>query len=65
MDTGRDDYHPHFGELPKSTGVPRGLAVTVAVGVVMIFLIGAGVVLLSGWGHHWPSLTTLRVPLKQ
>lgn len=60
----RDEYHPHFGRLPKSTGVPRGLAITVAVGMVIIFLIGAGVILNSGWGHRWPSITTLRVPLK-
>lgn len=64
MDSRRDEYHPHFGELPKSTGVPRGLAITVSVGIVIIFLIGAGVVLLSGHGHMWPSLTTLRETLK-
>lgn len=60
----RDDFHPHFGELPRSTGVPRGLAIAVAIGVVIIFLVGAGVILNSGWGHHWPSIQTLRVNLK-
>jgi hypothetical protein len=64
MDDLRDEYHPHFGERPKSTGVPLGLSIVVAIGVIMIFAIGAGVVLNSGWGHHWPAIQTLRVPLK-
>lgn len=64
MDDRRDDYHPHFGERPKSTGVPLGVTVSVAIGVIMIFAIAGGVILLSGWGHHWPSVSTLRVPLK-
>ncbi len=58
------EYHPDFGELPQSKGVPKGLLVTVAIGVVIIFLIGAGVVLNSSSGPHmWPSMTTLREPL--
>lgn len=64
MDDRRDDYHPHFGERPKSTGMPLGLSITVAIGVIIIFAIGAGVILSSGWGHHWPSVDTLRVNLK-
>ena len=64
MDDRRDDYHPHFGERPKSTGVPLGLSVAIAIGVIMIFAIGGGVILLSGYGHMWPSITTLREPLK-
>ena len=31
--------------------------------VVIIFAIGASVFLMSGYGHHWPAATTLRVPL--
>jgi hypothetical protein len=64
METRHDDYHPEFGELPKSQGMPRSLSITVAIGVVIIFLIGAGVILMSGHGHMWPSVTTLREPLK-
>jgi len=59
-----DDYHPEFGGLPESQGMPRSLSITVAIGVVIIFLIGAGVILMSGHGHRWPSITTLREPLK-
>ncbi len=64
MDSERDEYHPDFGQLPKSKGVPRGLLITVGIGLVMIFLIAAGVVLLSGYGHMWPSMTTLREHVK-
>jgi hypothetical protein len=59
-----DDYHPEFGELPQSRGVPRALLATVIVGLIMIFLIGAGIVHWSGFGHRWPSVTTLREKLK-
>ncbi|MGH7738150.1 MAG: hypothetical protein ACREMP_09840 [Candidatus Tyrphobacter sp.] len=59
-----DDYHLDFSEVPESKGIPRGIVLTVAIGFVVIFLIGAGVVLLSGHGHMWPALTTLREPLK-
>ncbi len=58
-----ENIHPDFGEVPKSKGVPRSLIVVVGIGLVMMFLIAAGVVLLSGYGHMWPSVTTLREPL--
>lgn len=58
------EFHPHFGEVPQSKGVPLGLLVTVAVGIVVIFLIGAGVIVNSHYGHMWPSTTTLREKLK-
>lgn len=64
MQVRHDDYHPEFGDLPKSQGMPRSLSITVAIGVVIIFAIGAGVILMSRYGHHWPSVTTLRVPLR-
>jgi hypothetical protein len=59
----RDDEYLDFSKVPESRGVPTGLYRTVAVGVLIIFAIGASVCLLSGYGHHWPSDTTLRVPL--
>ena len=58
-----EEYHPDFGELPKSKGIPTALVVSIIVGVIMIFAIGAGVVLMSGYGHHWPYLTNLRINL--
>ena len=65
MDSRHDDFHPDFGELPQSKGLPRSLIVAVAVGVAIIFLIGAGVALTSSYGPHmWPSIRTLREPLK-
>ncbi|HUY40980.1 MAG TPA: hypothetical protein VMV82_05375 [Candidatus Dormibacteraeota bacterium] len=58
------EFHPDFGRVPQSKGVPRSLIIAVGVGLIMIFSIAAGVILLSGYGHMWPSVTTLREPLK-
>lgn len=61
---GDRDFHPEFGEVPKSRGVPRLLMISVALGIVIIFLIGAGVILNSSYGHRWPSSKTAVEPLK-
>lgn len=58
------EFHPHFGEVPQSKGVPTALLVTVIVGIIVIFAIGGGVIVNSHYGHMWPSMTTLREPLK-
>jgi hypothetical protein len=34
-----------------------------AIGLIGIFSIGGATVLNAGYGHHWPSPTTQRVPL--
>lgn len=59
----RDDEYLDFSTVPESRGVPTGLFRVVAIGLLMIFAIGGAVVLLSGYGHHWPANTTIRVPL--
>jgi hypothetical protein len=61
---GDREFHAEFGEVPKSKGVPRSLLIAVGIGIVMIFLIGAGVVLNSSYGHHWPWNKNLTEPLK-
>ena len=35
----------------------------VIVGIIGIFAVGGSVIWNSGYGHHWPSPTTQRVPL--
>jgi hypothetical protein len=60
----RDDEYLDFSKVPESRGVPSALYRVVVVGLLIIFAIGGSVVLLSGYGHHWPADTTLRVPLK-
>ncbi len=60
----RDDEYLDFNTVPESRGVPAALYRVLAVGLLVIFAIGGAVVMLSGYGHHWPSNTTLRVPLK-
>jgi hypothetical protein len=59
----RDDEYLDFSKVPESRGVPSGLYRVIAVGLLIIFAIGGAVVLLSGYGHHWPADTTIRVPL--
>ena len=59
----RDDEYLDFSKVPESRGVPAALYRIVVIGLLVIFAIGGSVVLLSGYGHHWPSNETLRVPL--
>jgi hypothetical protein len=59
----RDDEYQDFSKVPESRGIPKSLYRIVIVGLIIIFAIGASVDLLSGYGHHWPSDTTVRVPL--
>jgi hypothetical protein len=59
----RDDEYLDFSKVPESRGIPPSLYRVAAVGLAIIFAIGASVCLMSGYGHHWPSDTTLRVPL--
>jgi hypothetical protein len=59
----RDDEYLDFSKVPESRGVPQSLYRIVTVGLLIIFAIGAAVCLMSGYGHHWPSMTTIRVPL--
>jgi hypothetical protein len=59
----RDDEYLDFSKVPESKGVPAGIYRLVAVALVIIFAIGAAVCLMSGYGHHWPAITTERVDL--
>ncbi len=59
----RDDEYMDFSKVPESRGIPPGLYRLAAFALIIIFAIGAAVCLLSGYGHHWPYQTTLRVPL--
>lgn len=59
----RDDEYLDFSEVPESRGIPPFLYRIAIVGLLIIFAIGASVCLLSGYGHHWPADTSLRVPL--
>ena len=59
----RDDEYLDFSKVPESRGIPSSLYRIAAIGLLIIFAIGASVCLMAGYGHHWPSITTLRVPL--
>jgi hypothetical protein len=60
----REDERLDFSKVPESRGIPPFLFRVVAVGIIVIFAIGGSVVMMSGYGHHWPSNTTLRIPLE-
>jgi hypothetical protein len=59
----RDDEYLDFSRVPESRGIPPALVRIALVGLLIIFAIGGAVCLMSGYGHHWPANTTLRVPL--
>jgi hypothetical protein len=59
----RDDEYLDFNKVPESRGIPGSFYRVFAIGLLILFAIGASVCLLSGYGHHWPSATTIRVPL--
>jgi hypothetical protein len=59
----RDDEYLDFNKVPESRGIPTALYRLGALGLLIIFAIGGFVILESGYGHHWPSATTMRAPL--
>jgi hypothetical protein len=59
----REDERLDFSQVPTSKGIPPMLYRIAAAGIIGIFLVGADVILNAGYGHHWPSPTTQRVPL--
>jgi hypothetical protein len=58
-----DSEYLDFSEVPQSRGIPPVIRYAVIVGLVMIFAIGGATVLLSGYGHVWPSDHSMRVNL--
>jgi hypothetical protein len=58
-----DQEYLDFSQVPQSAGVPKSILYSGIIGLIMIFAIGASVVLLAGSGHHWPAASSMRVPL--
>ena len=58
-----DSEYLDFSEVPQSRGIPPVIRYAVIVGLIMIFAIGGATVLLSGYGHVWPSDHSMRVNL--
>jgi hypothetical protein len=59
----KEDERLDFSQVPQSAGFPPMLFGLLAVGIIGIFAVGGSVVLNGGYGHHWPSPSTQRVPL--
>jgi hypothetical protein len=49
--------------VPTSRGVPRVVQVAAIVGILAIFAMGAYTIYMSTYGHVWPSVQSLRIPL--
>jgi ABC-type phosphate transport system auxiliary subunit len=49
--------------VPISSGIPRIVLWAGIAGVILIFIIAALVLAVSGYGHLWPSDRTLNLKL--
>jgi hypothetical protein len=49
--------------VPVSRGIPTVVRIAVIIGSIAIFVMGYVTIINAGYGHHWPSTKTLRVPL--
>jgi ABC-type phosphate transport system auxiliary subunit len=49
--------------VPISSGVPRIVVYAGIAGVVLIFIVAAIVLAVSGYGHIWPSENTQNLKL--
>jgi hypothetical protein len=59
----KEDERLDFSQVPQSAGFPPMLFVLLAIGLIGIFTVGGSVILMGGYGHHWPAASTQRVPL--
>ncbi|MBV8363115.1 MAG: hypothetical protein JO018_05230 [Candidatus Eremiobacteraeota bacterium] len=50
--------------VPVSRGVPMVVRISTVIGILAIFIIGGFTVKMASYGHDWPALRTLRLPLK-
>jgi hypothetical protein len=59
----RDDEYLDFTRVPESRGVPMVVYWVAIIGIVGIFAVGGASIAGSGYAHHWPANTTLRIDL--
>jgi hypothetical protein len=52
-----------FSTVPQSKGITKPAYVVLVIGLIGIFAVGGMSVMLSGYGHMWPSTHTMRMPL--
>jgi hypothetical protein len=50
--------------VPVSRGVPRAVQIAAIIGILAIFWVGAYTIQWAGYGHLWPSVNSLRIPLQ-
>ncbi len=49
--------------VPTTRGMPRAVQIAVLIGIAVIFAMGGYTIVMSGYGHRWPSTKSLRIPL--
>jgi hypothetical protein len=58
-----DNEYLDFTSVPESKGVGKGTYLVVVTGIIGIFVVGFLTVIMSGYGHIWPSEKTMRMDL--
>jgi len=58
-----EDEYLDFSKVPESRGIPSVVYWVAVIGIIGIFAVGGATVYGSGYGHHWPANTTLRIDL--
>jgi hypothetical protein len=51
--------------IPVSKGLPGNVQMLLAIAVIVVFVMGAFVVISSGFGRVWPAADSVKVPLTE
>ncbi|HET9029076.1 MAG TPA: hypothetical protein VFN49_02790 [Candidatus Aquilonibacter sp.] len=58
-----DSEYLDFSKVPQSRGIGKSALVTMVIGLIGIFVMGFLSVIMSGFGHMWPSQKSMRADL--
>lgn len=59
----QDNEYLDFSSVPQSKGIGKQALIIVAIGVVMIFIMGGLSIGFASFGHVWPSEKSMRVDM--
>ncbi len=52
-----------FTTIPESKGIRKPAFIVLAIGLIGIFCVGGLSIKFAGYGHCWPSTTSMRMSL--
>jgi hypothetical protein len=61
----QDHERLDFSKVPQSQGITSPGYIVLVIGLIGIFFVGGLSIKLAGYGHRWPSPTSMRMPLGQ